>query len=456
MADGAPFTAAIDNTPTIGDKKSQKEILKSIVRKFIDNQPSQSPRNQSDKVDYKNMVELLHPVAMEYRKRVGLETIPDEPIPTGLISPASSMVISLSDELEWQESSRTHSPRTPTAPEALRALKRTTPPQTPPRRNVSPEMITRNSPEPRQLSENAALEMLANPNNIRASVIRGDLLCFPDGTSLPVGLILPLHVCIVERSNESKQESVTISDEPVGLSVGSAWLSIMAERTYESQLASLLRARKGLVEICIQDRIQLNRFLRGDITLEDLKKTRLWVGSDRVSSQVEEVIDGNDYLSSRLKQQNQLSSLEEKKTMLQDQQTRLRRLMARELQRLHSSRPTIPSATSQDVQGAVANLLKRFKPAPKSSKELNPSEGSATPTPDVTMAGPAVGPKLPQHQTREMLALRMRLKALKIEWCRVGDKLRIVREDETSLERRIKRLRYVDMHEFQIISVTQT
>ena len=419
-------------TPT-SDLGSQKEILRGILQKFIEtrtNEVKLSPEPAS--VDYKEMVQLLHPVAMEYRKRIGLLDEPPESV-----SPAVSMIISLDDELEWQESSRTHSPRTPSAPEALRNLRRGSPPQTPPLPVTSPQ-IGREFKESGSLAGLTALKLLAEDGVIRSSTIRGDHLYLPDGTILPLSLPLPLKVRVVNRKEDGSNSESSGAGESVPLLVGSAWLSILAERTYESSLASLLRARRNLQEINIEDRIVLNRFLKGAIPLQTLQRSRIWVGSTDESemekSEPESSSSVQDVLSEKLRIQNQRIALQEKKRLLKEQQMRLRRLLARELQRIHSAKPAAVPIT---VSRTVSNDDMVPEQASMSGKRVLESTVSSTQH-DVAQD---VKPRIIRN--RENSIMHQKLKELEIEWYRIGDNIRRMKEDEDALERRIKRLRYV-------------
>ena len=417
-------------TPT-ADRGTQKEILRGILQKFIDTQePAAMISPVAGKVDYKEMVQLLHPVAMEYRKRVGLEDEPKEES-----SPVPSMIISLDEQLEWQESSRTHSPRTPSAPEALRNLRRGTPPQTPPRSTINPEGLE-DIRETSSLAGFTALILMAQENVMHKSTIRGDHLYLADGTVLPLSLPLPLRVRVINRRDDGSNADYSVSEEGIPLTAGSAWLSIIAERTYESSLASLLRARRTLQEICIEDRIILNRFLKGSMSLSGLKSTRLWSGPvdepELDESMSEHNTDLKDVLSEKLRVHTQRIALDEKKRLLKEQQVRLRRLLARELQRIHSAKPaTAPTAPTRMVTSE--DLAVEPNPPPKRAIDavIAPLV-SETPKPTTRVL-----------RIRDKSILHYKLKELEIEWYRIGDIIRRSIEDETSLERRIKRLRYV-------------
>ena len=343
--------------------------------------------------------------------------------PTGS---TSSLVISLSDQLEWQQGARTHSPRTPSAPEILRSLRKQSPPATASRWN---ESLSDESAEETNMSGFEALTMLAE--HVKLGVVRGESLSFPDGCSFPLDMELPLTVRIVERKDDSLDSMAIESMAP--LTVGSAWLSLVAEYTYESQLASLLRARKGLSEILIDDRRVINRYLLGKLSMDGLKASSMWSGSPSEASErglAELNAPSSDILSVRLKKKQQIQSLEEKRSMLQDQQNRLRKLLARELQRMHSVKPAATIKTTNaisnqaEVSNVVANMLKRFKP----------KDGTITPPTPATPFQP-VG--------NNVLIQSSKLRGLKVEWYRVTEKLRSAIEEEEVLERKIKRLRYV-------------
>lgn len=415
-------------TPT-ADRGAQKEILRGILQKFIDTQPPVTVASpEPSQIDYKEMVQLLHPVAMEYRKRVGLGDEENEGT-----SPVPSMIISLDEELEWQESSRTHSPRTPSAPQALRNLRRGTPPQTPPRSTINPGVME-DVRETGSLAGMTALILMSKENVIRNSTIRGDHLYLPDGTVLPLTLQLPLKVRLINRNDDGNNSDYSVSNEVVSLTAGSAWLSILAERTYESSLASLLRARRTLQEIYIEDRIILNRFLKGRMSLKALKSSRIWSGpaeeTDVDQGMDDESTDVKDVLSEKLRIHTHRTALEEKKRLLREQQLRLRRLLARELQRIHSTKPAV--VTSRMV--SADDLVVEENPPTKRVIE----SVSVAPLPKESPK-----PTIRNVRNRVKPILQYKLKEFEIEWYRLGEMIRRAIEDEAALERRIKRLRYV-------------
>lgn len=352
-----------------------------------------------------------------------------------------SMLISLDDELEWQHGSRTHSPRTPTSSDVLRSLRRMSPPPTASIGNAQLE-----GPDSLEnLSRSAGLEALLNmvgQVRLRSSIIRGDLLCLSDGISYHLGMDVPLQGRVIEDVDESSKGVAgkgTRSSNIMQLTIGSVWLSAMAERTYESQLCALLRARKNIQEIQIEDRLVINRFLLGNLSVDSLKNSHLWMDRTTVKATLNNELNDNfnDYLSIRTRRRDQLRILEEKKGLLEDQQMRLRRLLARELQRLHSTKAPIPTVVAAPPiivtdASAVANMLKRPKAPVAAVSE------PTVPAPDEfrRVTSENLG-------STQIDGLRAKLRCLHVEWYRVGDRLRNAVEAQTVLERKLKRLRYV-------------
>jgi hypothetical protein len=141
-----------------------------------------------------------------------------------------------------------------------------------------------------------------------------------------------------------------------------------------------------------------------------------------------------DVLSEKLRVKNQRIALQEKKRLLKEQQMRLRRLLARELQRIHSAKPAaVPIAVSRTV--SIDDMLP--EQASMSGKRALESTVSSTQH-DVAQD---VIPRIIRN--RENSTMHQKLKELEIEWYRIGDNIRRMKEDEDALERRIKRLRYV-------------
>ena len=355
------------------------------------------------------------------------------------------MIVSLDDQLEWQENVRSHSPRTPTAPEVLQSLRLNSPPPNTSRGNhllQSPKALS----ELYALTGVEALDKLTRDGNLRTAVVRADYLCFRDGTALALSLPVPLTVRTLDRKEDG--DNSVRSESTLPLTLGSAWLSGVAEYIYESQMASLLRSRKNLSEIVMDDRRVLNRYLHGKLSLTGLMASGLWASPvdeiTRMKGDAELSVECDDVLSNRIRRKTQSELLEERKATLHDQQNRLRRLLARELQRMHSAKaanvavaaPTAspPSVGNPDVSSAVANLLKRFKP-----KAAAPGVAvSATPVPEVGHAPSGV-----PRNSADLAGLEAKLKSLHVEWYRVGHRLRNAVECQTVLERKIKRLRYV-------------
>jgi hypothetical protein len=358
------------------------------------------------------------------------------------------MIVSLDDQLEWQESSRSHSPRTPTAPEALKNLRRNSPTPTPSRGGVSLKS-PRSIDELTATTSIEALEKLSNYASLKSSKIVGDYIDFRDGSFLPVNMLLPLQIRVVQRVDEG-EPNPTESMSP--LTVGGAWLSIIAENTYESQLASLLRSRKGIEEILLDDRQILNRYLKGNLSLNGLKASRLWTGhvseSQKEAGEAELSKESDDPISVLLRRRVQLSVIEERKAILTDQQNRLRRLLARELQRQHSSKaatvqsmavPTTEGSSAGNVSSAVSNLLKRFGTKPAVGRQVSElKDTKMTEVAETSSLSTAVIPP-----SAEILGLQTKLRCLQVEWYRICHKLRSCDEAEKVLERKVKRIRYV-------------
>ena len=357
------------------------------------------------------------------------------------------MIVSLDDQLEWQESSKSHSPRTPTAPEALQNLRKNSPAPTPSRGVLSlksPESLDDLS----AASTLEALDRVCNHRSLKSSRMVGEYLSFPDGSFLPLHILLPLQVRTIIRSDNGE---VCSTERNAPLTIGGAWLSVMAEYTYESQLASLLRSRKGIEEITLEDRQILNRFVKGNLSLNGIKSSRLWAGdaSGRLcdSGNAELNIDTDDPIGLLLRRRAQLSLLEERKAILHDQQNRLRRLLARELQRQHSTKPTAVSANipstvmvhsaSSHVSNAVSNILKRFGTNQLNSKRLDEAGNN-----DMDEVPAVECDNFPVRETGTC-ALLSKLRCLQVEWYRICHKLKCSDEEEKVIQRKIKRIRYV-------------
>jgi hypothetical protein len=360
------------------------------------------------------------------------------------------MIVSLDDQLEWQESLKSHSPRTPTAPEALQSLRRNSPTPTPSRGTVglkSPESL-------KELSVSSGLEALEKlKESIVTSTckIHGDYLSFNDGTFLPLSMLLPLQVKPVERHEDGE---VRRSDSFSPVTLGGAWLSMIAEHSYESQLASLLRSRKNIEELSLDDRQVLNRFLHGSISTKGLIASRLWAGETSgmqlEKGQAELSLDTDDVLSRRLRRRNNFIALEDRKSILTDQQNRLRRLLARELQRQHSVRtsgnasgqtpasvgPSLTSSVSSAVPVVpVSNLLAR-----ESSSKGEVTDSSIEPVSGVTSVVQEA--RVNPSRQPEIVSLQTKLRCLQIEWFRLCYRLKSLDETERVCERRLKRMRY--------------
>ena len=362
------------------------------------------------------------------------------------------MIVSLDDQLEWQESSKSHSPRTPTAPEALHNLRKNSPMPTPSR---GAQLLK--SPEALQELSTAsgidAIEKLGDSASIKSSRIVSDSLVLKDGFTLPLQMLLPVQIRTVERAEDG---AASLSESYSPLTVGAAWLSLIADNTYESQLASLLRSRKNLDEICLDDRQIVNRYLHGNLTLKGLMASRLWTGKiddeDRVVGEAELAKESDDALSTKLRKRNQASLLEERRSILNDQQNRLRRLLARELQRQHSTKSNPPNP----LVSAIPPTLQVIEQANTGNHVVSSMLGK----PAVTLVSDAsVMDSRPAHalgkldstkvlkftdsEEKEASLIRTKLKCLKIEWYRLCWKLRTCEETEKVLERRVKRMRYV-------------
>ena len=357
------------------------------------------------------------------------------------------MIVSLDDQLEWQESSKSHSPRTPTAPEALQNLRKNSPVPTPSKGSTflkSPEMLQELS----AASGIDALEKLGETMALKTAKVVGDSLLFKDGTALPLQMLLPLQIRAIERAEDG---TVSKSETNSPLTVGAAWLSVIAESTYESQLASLLRSRKNLEEICLDDRHIINRYLNGNLSLKGLMASRLWTGriadECRAAGEIDLAKDTDDALSLRLRKRNQANMLEERRAILNDQQNRLRRLLARELQRQHSAKPVplassaapILQASEQGSMGSNSVSSMLGKPSRTVSEPMLNEVKSVkiNPTTDVEVC-------LSAAEENEAIQIRAKLKCLQIEWYRLSLKIRTCDETEKVLERRVKRMRYAN------------
>jgi hypothetical protein len=358
-----------------------------------------------------------------------MNNVPDASVEDGMAvsSPSGcSMVISLDDELEWQRESRTHSPRTPTSVDAFRTLSRVSPQQAMSSGNAILEGKKSITEQCESDSSEALMYMASNPL-VRSALALGDKLCFDDGVSYPLDLLLPLQARVTDESEDSDQPQTT---RVAQLTIGSVWLSVVAERTYENQLCILMRSRRNLQNIALNDRVFINRFILGKETLESLQRSRLWTGDSKSESVMDvDTIDyADDYLSIRAKHIRIFRSLEEEKASLEEEQTKLRRQLARELQRIHSvKQPTAidtPISNGSAEPNAVANMLKR----PNTPAELDDTASRDEPAPS---------------KREEVQVLETRLKCLHVEWYRVSERLRSAIETQTVLERKLKRLRVI-------------
>jgi hypothetical protein len=255
---------------------------------------------------------------------------------------------------------------------------------------------------------------------------------------------------------DSEVKEQASSTEP--LTVGSAWLSVIAENSYESQLASLLRSRKNLSELELDDRRILNRYLKGNLSLTGLKASKLWTGivstEERELGQVELTAESDDAISVRLRKKLQLGVLHERRNILSDQQNRLRRLLARELQRQHASKVVTPTqslpqtslstpsanansdASNPTVSSVVSNMLKKF---------ASKTQSQGIPVPEARTSedeSKRYQQDLKDHPDTGDISVDVKLRSLQIEWFRVGLRLRTATETEEVLTRKIKRLRY--------------
>lgn len=285
--------------------------------------------------------------------------------------------------------------------------------------------------------------------------MRGDSLFFPNGSMIPISLRLPLKVRVVIRPIEDGANKSSVSEVREDVDIGSVWLSLIAEYTYESQLASLLRSRKGLYEIAICDRRIINRYFSGALSMGALQMCGMWgprMGPDVPDEASKELLfQGDDVISVRVRRRAQLDSLEERKTILKDQQNRLRKLLARELQRQHSSKPSNlasaqaslsapvpviqPVQTSQDVPEIVSEVLKLSKSSITSEViACIDSEQSSVLSDDKC--------NYPKSAESDLIATKSRLKSFLTEMYRVNSRLNEARENQIATERRVKRLKY--------------
>ena len=158
-------------------------------------------------------------------------------------------------------------------------------------------------------------------------------------------------------------------------------------------------------------------------------------------------IDRDDPIGLYLRRRVHLNLREERKAILHDPENRLRRLLARELQRQHSAKPTavsanIPSAVvvhsaSSHVSNSVSNILKRFGANQLNSKRLDEAGNNAMH--DV----PALeSDNFPVRET-ETCALLSKLRCLQVVWYSICHKLKCSGEEEKVIERKIKRIRYL-------------
>lgn len=378
------------------------------------------------------------------------------------------MIVSLDDQLEWQESSRSHSPKTPSAPEVLESLRKNSPPPTPSRGNALLQS-TLSLKELAHISGVEALIRFSAKNLLKSARMRGESLLFQNGDVVPISLKLPLKVRVLSRNQDDAGNKSPPKAQREDVDIGSVWVSLIAEYTYETQLASLLRSRKGLVEIALDERRIINRYFCGDLGVKGLQTSGLLpISIDACpgeSLNYEESLDGEDVISLRVRRVAQLETLEGKRAILQDQQNRLRKLLARELQRQHSNRTTTTSASTTSIGGSipssnptqgspnlvnvVSSMLKKRNQIPTDTSKTTESEQSSVMS-DEKMQNAITDPF--RYRFEDEL-VNSKLRAYRIELYRVTSRLAECIENQSAMERRIKRLRYESVAKISSIPI---
>jgi hypothetical protein len=326
------------------DRSRRAELLRELLEKWMTPLP------------YNELISVLLPIAQTN-------------VSSGRSTPG--MVVSLDDQLEWQETLRSHSPRTPSAPEVIRNLKKHSPPPT---EGVRPDM------EP-DVSVDDFLPLMSRPGYLASGRLFGDSIHFEDFTAIPASMALPVNVRFLDYDKDDRVE------RSGNLTVGAAWLSVAGDYSYDSQLASIVRARKSIPEVHADDRKRINSFCEGNLSTEDFLAGK----------------EGDSGLAGRLRKIGQMKNLQENKKISEDQLGRLRRLLAREL-----SKPTA-------------------KPSPPPPQPVTPSPVAEP---------PLVAVPFPAETLREM----------KIELMRIDREISENFEIKNKLNRRLKRLRYVRYH----------
>ena len=208
--------------------------LKTLVHRWVLNttNPDGTP---GPRITYRQLVSVLYPSALEWLKRQ--QQAPLRP------KPAAQAVISLDDQLEWQASMRSHSPKTPTPPMILKQLRETPPPS--PKDEVSP-LITNIQPEELAHKFRACISAGSLPR------LSGDLLIFPDGI------------------NVLRTASTGVpGTEGRALDAGSLWLIAACPNTYSTDIASAVVQLRSLTIVEESVRKNVKAFLFEESTCAD-------------------------------------------------------------------------------------------------------------------------------------------------------------------------------------------
>ena len=342
---------------------------------------------------YKQIIRMIYPVAHEALSKAAA-TAPKGNAPAVSRQQPAHVVISLDDQLEWQATMRSHSPKTPTPPMILKQLRETPPP----------------SPKPADIENDSLpvshLTPLEVMQRFQSSVISGILpqlnsetLLFPDGV----------------RINRTTPTGLLIDDTQ--FDAGSLWLVVVAANTYESDIAAAARSRRGFVYAPEQQRKAIKDYLFARSPLSSLG------GEFGESAGSEMMMDSlpDDSETILIRKRSALSLLQSRKLALEEQ---IERISAKIEQ-------TEKNKTKKDVRSIVQGLIKRTAPEPQPA----PQEPSPMEIPE---AEEPVQTQDSEASAELTLLLAQELEAA-VEYSRLSEELRLLYEQKIVLERKSKR-----------------
>ena len=222
-----------------GDSDNAK-LLSELINRWLVKPPGEQ---SGGGLTYKQIIRMIYPVAHEALSKSASKSS----APAVSRQQPAHVVISLDDQLEWQATMRSHSPKTPTPPMILKQLRETPPP----------------SPKPADVDNDSLPVSHLTPIEVmqrfQSAVISGILpqlnsetLLFPDGI----------------RINRTTPTGIVIDDAP--FDAGSLWLVVVAANTYESDIAAAARSRRGFIYAPEPQRKAIKDFLFARAPLSSL------------------------------------------------------------------------------------------------------------------------------------------------------------------------------------------